>query len=131
MFHRPTVQYLHKTVKDYVEKPKVQRRLSEGLNSSSDTHFLLCSANLRIFKAEILSSGNPRWNDGRSRSVVQAMKHASRMAHQNVPKNGGADQAGSDPSLPSLSADHSYNFCRTGEQVMGDSIASDAFPLNF
>ncbi|KAK4459685.1 hypothetical protein QBC42DRAFT_273894 [Cladorrhinum samala] len=47
----PTVQYLHKTVKDYIEKPEVQKKLSGRTgNRPFDPHIRLCSASVALLK---------------------------------------------------------------------------------
>lgn len=51
LFTSPTVQYLHKTVKDYIEKPEIQRRLKERTGKTAfDPHIRLCSANVAMLK---------------------------------------------------------------------------------
>jgi hypothetical protein len=46
----PTIQYLHKTVKDYIESPSIQERLQQALKPSFDPNLKLCAANLALLK---------------------------------------------------------------------------------
>jgi hypothetical protein len=47
----PTVQYLHRTVKDFVESPKVQEKLKSAMQTPFDPHLSLCAANVAYLKA--------------------------------------------------------------------------------
>lgn len=46
-----TVQYLHRTVKDYVESKEAQDTLNVALKSDFDPHYRLCAGNLAYLKA--------------------------------------------------------------------------------
>ena len=87
LLHHPTVQYLHKTVKDYIEKPDVQGRLFQGLKSPFDPHVRLCSANFVIFRVEssFEDVSLPVRVDSYSRQVAFAMRHAAQVSSHNVP----------------------------------------------
>ncbi|KAH6622677.1 hypothetical protein F5144DRAFT_496494 [Chaetomium tenue] len=52
---RTPVQYMHATVKDYIEGSKVQERLLRELGTTFDPHLSLCSGSLAMFKT---ASGN-------------------------------------------------------------------------
>ncbi|KAH0559273.1 hypothetical protein GP486_004211 [Trichoglossum hirsutum] len=45
-----TVQYLHRTVKDYIESADVQQRLGFAMKTSFDPHLRLCAGNLTHLK---------------------------------------------------------------------------------
>lgn len=45
-----TVQYLHKSVKDYIEQPNVLERISNMVGKPFDPHLSLCSGALAMFK---------------------------------------------------------------------------------
>jgi hypothetical protein len=86
-FHTPTVQYLHKTVKDYIEKPEIQRKLFADLKSPFDPHLRLCAAWLVWCKGMCMNESMPI---GRKREylvdpILLCMKHASRIAAENTP----------------------------------------------
>jgi hypothetical protein len=85
VFRSPTVQYLHKAVKDYIQKPNVQRRFLESLKTPFDPHLRLCSANLAMFKVE---DHSPAVSDLENLSgrILNCMRHASRVLTQNVPQ---------------------------------------------
>jgi hypothetical protein len=84
LLRNPTVQYLHKTVKDYIEKPDVLRRLQEGLQGPFDPHLRLCAANLGMVKVQFEFHDQDRL-DSLSRQVAQCMRHAARVLPRNVP----------------------------------------------
>ena len=46
-----TVQYLHRTVKDYVQSPKEQDKLQSAMKSAFDPHLRLCAGNVAHCKA--------------------------------------------------------------------------------
>ena len=46
-----TVQYLHRTVKDYMKSPQVQNRLISFMKTPFDCHLMLCASNLAYLKA--------------------------------------------------------------------------------
>lgn len=46
-----TVQYLHRTVKDYIESPEVQDKLQSAMESAFDPHLRLCTGNVAHLKA--------------------------------------------------------------------------------
>jgi len=49
----PTVQYLHKTARDFINSPKAQERLAPGSGTTFDPHLHLCSANFAICKIDV------------------------------------------------------------------------------
>jgi hypothetical protein len=83
-----TVQYLHKTVKDYVEKPDIHEKLRRGLKSPFDPHLRFCVAYMAKFKVDVHSSGvSLPINLARlSSSIVYCMRHASQVSAINVPQ---------------------------------------------
>ena len=87
LLHHPTVQYLHKTVKDYIEKPDVQGRLFQGLKSPFDPHLRLCSANFAMFWVESSFEDVNLLDrvDSHYGQIAHAMRHAARVSPQNVP----------------------------------------------
>jgi hypothetical protein len=50
-YREDTVQYLHRTVKDFVESEAVQDRLQSSLKTSFDPHFRLCVGTLAYLRA--------------------------------------------------------------------------------
>ncbi|KAM7216575.1 hypothetical protein V8F06_007986 [Rhypophila decipiens] len=50
--HTSHVQYLHRTLKDYIQKPTVQTRLNEALEGDFDPYLRFCYASLRLCKLE-------------------------------------------------------------------------------
>lgn len=50
-----TVQYLHRSVKDYVESPEVSAKITAA-SGTFDCHLRLCAANLAFLKTAFLSS---------------------------------------------------------------------------
>ena len=78
----PTVQYLHKTVKDYIEKPAVQNSLSKGLTTPLDPHIQLCSAFLGVSR---VMSMQDELSDMLSMTVAQCMRHAARVSSTYFP----------------------------------------------
>lgn len=62
-----TIQYLHRTVKDFIESPKVHNRLQSALDSSFDPHLQLCGGTLAhlksVFEADFdMSPGYSFWH---------------------------------------------------------------------
>lgn len=47
---RSTVQYIHRTAKDFLESQRVQIKLKSALKSSFDPHLRLCAGNLALLK---------------------------------------------------------------------------------
>ncbi|OTB13769.1 hypothetical protein K445DRAFT_63881 [Daldinia sp. EC12] len=52
--HAVTVQYHHRTVKDYIEKPHIQEKLMKMLKRPFDPYHKLCSGSLCMHKASLL-----------------------------------------------------------------------------
>jgi hypothetical protein len=46
----PTVQFLHRTFKDYLDTPDAQTKLTNSLDGRFDPHFKLCKASLALYK---------------------------------------------------------------------------------
>lgn len=45
-----TVQYLHRTVKDFVESPQIRRKFDDAIKSPFDVHLRFCGAHAMILK---------------------------------------------------------------------------------
>jgi len=83
---RPIVQYLHKTVKDYVESPRMKQQISSFLKAPFDPHIKLCAANLAIFKIEAtcLNRSEKSGMICFSERIAQCMKHAACVTPENT-----------------------------------------------
>src|SRR4030095_5509659 len=78
-----TVQYLHRTVKDYIESPEVQQKLQLAMKSTFDPDLRYCAGILAMIKGRVLETV-PLDEDRRFwRQVDQFMQHASRILPQN------------------------------------------------
>jgi len=83
-----TVQYLHRTVKDYMETPAVRGHLQAKLHGSFDPHIRLCSASLGMFKIEARLNGAVSVASEPSTlatHLLHSMRHAGRVSAVNVP----------------------------------------------
>jgi energy-coupling factor transporter ATP-binding protein EcfA2 len=78
------VQYLHKTVKDYIEQPSVQKKLSGMIKTPFDPHIRLCSGALAICKTHE-SQADQSSDLERHRKLFQCMHHASKVLGHSVP----------------------------------------------
>ncbi|KAK0673202.1 hypothetical protein QBC41DRAFT_352895 [Cercophora samala] len=80
-----TVEYLHRTVKDYVTKPEVQTRF-QAATKSLDPYLHLCAAHLAAAKSPCFLSGP--WNSKSDTLIIghcyNALKFASKMAKANT-----------------------------------------------
>jgi energy-coupling factor transporter ATP-binding protein EcfA2 len=78
-----TVQYLHKTVKDYIESPDVQRKLSQASKSPYDASLRHCIGLLRLIKARPVPPVALKIDDVFWRAIDTFMRHAVRVTSQN------------------------------------------------
>ena len=80
-----TVQYLHRSVKDYMESADVQERFVSVISDSFDPHLMLCSGNLARLKAlnhTIVESGNRAFGAGIRQCLYSASRiHANHRAY--------------------------------------------------
>ncbi|KAK3984169.1 hypothetical protein QBC44DRAFT_385972 [Cladorrhinum sp. PSN332] len=97
LLERPRVHYLHKTVKDYMDKPEVQRRFLETAKSSFDPHLRLCSAKVAMFKiaghrlilatkTSISELGKLNAEAVLAKLAADAIFHARHVTPKNLPK---------------------------------------------
>ncbi|KAL8822625.1 MAG: hypothetical protein Q9191_006642 [Dirinaria sp. TL-2023a] len=73
-----TVQYLHRSVKDYIESPGVQKRFVSVISESFDPHLMLCSGSLAHLKAMDADILGPERNEIWTR-VLKCVYNASRI----------------------------------------------------
>ena len=82
-----TVQYLHRSVKDFVESTETQRRLNSAMKAPFDPHLQLCSGNLAFLKIqEARSQTIGESNDYLWKIISRTLYSAARIK----PKNGDA-----------------------------------------
>ncbi|KAK3325948.1 hypothetical protein B0H66DRAFT_144100 [Apodospora peruviana] len=72
------VQYLHKTVMDYLGKPTVREMLLKRMDSTFDPYLSLCAGTLAMFKVAI-ENRDPR-------DFTRCLKYGSRVSKQRVPE---------------------------------------------
>lgn len=79
-----TVQYLHKSVKDYIERPRVLEKLSSMIGEAFDPYFNLCSGALAMWKThrheDYASEGHEKLHKCMRFASMVPVKHASLMA---------------------------------------------------
>ncbi|KAI1417239.1 hypothetical protein F5Y13DRAFT_202765 [Hypoxylon sp. FL1857] len=80
---RTTVQYLHKTVKDYMEQPSIREKLSGMVQTPFDPYFKLCSGALAIFKIHGHETGQVVDLQGHQK-LRQCMQYASNVSRANL-----------------------------------------------
>jgi len=81
--HKCTVQYLHRTVKDYVESPDVQRKLESAMKMPFDPHLNLCAGNLALLKTMEQNTIHFQENDVFWKHVTQFMLSATKVSPSN------------------------------------------------
>ncbi|KAI8244140.1 hypothetical protein K4K55_006190 [Colletotrichum sp. SAR 10_96] len=88
-----TVQYLHRSVKDYVESPEVSAKITAA-SGTFDYHIRLCAANLALLKTTFLSKIPVRDFEEDIESVIQqrmsrcvnsCLEAASAVKKQSIP----------------------------------------------
>jgi len=90
-FNKLKVQYLHKTVKDYIEKTSVQEKLLGMLKAPFDPHLRLCSGGLAICKtheAQAEAAGDyygQNYDFQKHDKLFQCMLHARQVQGASVP----------------------------------------------
>lgn len=72
---RIPIQYLHKTVKDYIEGPDVQAKLLHAVNSQFDPNLSLCAGALAMFKI----------TGGEAVDLIQCLRFGSHVSLHRVP----------------------------------------------
>jgi NACHT domain len=79
MWNSRQVQYLHRTVKDYLESTEVQEKFFSATKSLGDTHLSLCAGHLVLLKTKCSRKSIPEnmqfWN-----CVNQLLYHASQVS---------------------------------------------------
>lgn len=79
-----TVQYLHRTVKDYLDTQEVRAKLDAALNKGFDPHLSLLVGNLALLKTiridieQLQSADSYLWG-----AISQCMTHAARVRQEN------------------------------------------------
>jgi AAA ATPase domain len=81
-----TVQYLHRTVKDYIESPPVQQKFQSAMKSPYDLSLKQCAGTLSLIKSRPLETlpldADVRfWNQ-----VDKFLRHAARILPENLPQ---------------------------------------------
>lgn len=80
-----TVQYLHRTVKDYIESPDVQSKLESSLRSPYDPDFGHCAGLLAMIRTRKVQL-HPFNKDGTTwKHIDQFLYHASRVTQIHYP----------------------------------------------
>jgi hypothetical protein len=112
-----TVQYLHRTVKDYIESTEVQAKLQSALKSPFDPYLRLCSGSIAHIKAiddsiDFLANGT-LWA-----RVQRCLHSASRIQAKNkthiAPLLDELDKAGEDLALKMAKHSQHLSFPETG-----------------
>jgi hypothetical protein len=81
-----TVQYLHRTVKDYIESPRVQQKFQSAMKSPYDLSLKQCAGTLSLIKSRPLET-LPLNADVRFRNQVDKfLRHAARILPENLPQ---------------------------------------------
>jgi hypothetical protein len=81
-----TVQYLHRTVKDYIESPRVQQKFQSAMKSPYDFSLKQCAGILSLIKSRPLET-LPLGADVRFWSQVDKfLCHAARILPENLPQ---------------------------------------------
>ena len=81
--HYWTVQYLHRTVKDFIQSSEAQNRLRTAMRANFDPHLKLCSGNLAFLKSSRNVTFQQRSADHFWRIVSRIMHSASRINSEN------------------------------------------------
>lgn len=76
-----TVQYLHRTVKDFISSDKVQKFLKSSMKSAFDPHLKLCIAWFAHMKTGLI---NDIWSEGQSQRDAM-LKHAAHVMESSEP----------------------------------------------
>jgi len=80
-----TVQYLHRTVKDYIESPDVQSKLESSLRSPYDPHFGHCAGWLAMIRTRAVQLRPFDEDSTIWEQIDRFLYHASRVAHIHYP----------------------------------------------
>jgi hypothetical protein len=77
-----TVEFLHRTAKDYIQSDDARLKLQSALQSSFDAHIRLCASNLALLKLADLKDGAPH-NNRKFWTLIQCCLYsAARIAPQ-------------------------------------------------
>ncbi|KAH6881054.1 hypothetical protein B0T10DRAFT_551352 [Thelonectria olida] len=78
-----TVQYLHRTVKDYIESENVQRTLRSAMESTFDPHLKLLAGHLAYIKG--MEIGRVSWQDLWENHFFRCFQHARAVRSEGIP----------------------------------------------
>lgn len=82
------INYLHKSVYEFISSPKTQRRLQSYLKTSYDAHLRIAAAFATVIKGTMRRIvidllGNSKAKDSRSSSLIWCLGHAANASHES------------------------------------------------
>ncbi|KAI1654265.1 hypothetical protein F4813DRAFT_210740 [Daldinia decipiens] len=80
-----TAQYHHRTVKDYVEQPKIQEKILGMMKGPFDPYLKLCSGSLSMYKAVGYIQGTLRSMRNHSGTLEEGFRFDERIWRDHVP----------------------------------------------